>query len=98
MAIEITTRHMKVSAEVKDHAQSRGDQIADEFSNVENVHVIIDGRSHRKMAEIVVQGKNHLRIEASGLADEIIPAIDMAVDKAVGQLRKASKKIQEHRE
>ena len=97
MGIEITIRHIGVSGDGKEYARSKAEELMREFPNIENIHVIVDGHGHRKLAEIVVQGKPHLRIEASGAADEVLPAVDMALDKTVTQLRKAIKKVQNHR-
>lgn len=97
MGIEITVRHIGISGDGRGYAQSKAEEIMREFPNVENVHVIIDGHGHRKLSEVVVQGKPHVRVEASGAADEVIPAVDLAFDKTTRQLRKAINKVQEHR-
>lgn len=97
MGIEITIRHIGVSSEGRDYVHSKAEELMREFPNVENVHVIVDGHGHRKLAEIVVQGKPKLRIEASGAADEVIPTVDIAFGKALTQLRKAIKKVQNRR-
>jgi len=92
MAVEITSRHMKITAAVKDFARDKADMILEEFTQVEHVHIILDRRDYDLMAEVVVQGKNKLRAEASDRAATITAAIDSAVDKIVAQLRKARKK------
>lgn len=97
MGIEITVRHIDVSAGGKEYAQTKAEGLLADFPNVENIHIIMDGHGHRMLAEVVVQGKPHLRIEASGAADEVLRAVDMAMDKTLAQLRKASQKIQDHR-
>ncbi|MEI6809702.1 MAG: HPF/RaiA family ribosome-associated protein [bacterium] len=97
MGIEITVRHIGISAEGKEYAQSKAEELLRDFPNLENVHIIIDGHGHRKLAEVVIQGKPHIRIEASGAADEVLPAVDQALDKTLSQLRKAIKKVQDHR-
>ena len=97
MSIEITSRHADITSDEKEHAQEKAERIMDEFSRVENVHVILDAQKHHKMAEIIVQAKNHIRIEASDSSGEIWKAIDAASEKAIRQLRKARTKAQEHR-
>lgn len=97
MGIEITVRHIGISADGKEYARSKAEELIGDFPNVENVHVIMDGHGHRMLAEIIIQGKPHLRIEASGAADEILPAVDIALDKTIKQLRKALTKVQDHR-
>ena len=57
MPIEVTVRHIKVSDDAKSYIKESAQKILDEFRTLENVHVILDGRSYRMMAEIIVQGK-----------------------------------------
>jgi putative sigma-54 modulation protein len=97
MAIEITSRHIDVDETVKDHARSKAEHIVGEFPRVEHVHVILDGQKYRQIAEIVVQAKNHIRVEASNTDEDMIKAIDLSAEKVQKQLRKARKKVQEHR-
>ena len=97
MAIDITSRHIDVDADIKAHAHDKAEKIAEEFPRVESVHVILDGQKHLQIAEIVVQAKNHLRVEASETSDDLYKAIDIASDRVERQLRKARQKIQDHR-
>lgn len=97
MAIEITSRHIDVTPEVKAFAGDKAAMIAEEFPQVENIHVILDRRGYDTIAEIVVQGKNKLRIEASDRAEAITAAIDSAAEKIVNRLRKAKEKVVERR-
>jgi ribosomal subunit interface protein len=98
MAIEITVRHVKVSQDAKDYVGRKAEEITVEFPSVENVHVIMDASGYRHTAEFIVQGKHHLRVEASSVADGMIQAIDSAAEKTVNQLRKAMTKVQDHRQ
>lgn len=97
MAIEVTVRHTVVSDEAKQHAYDKAGAIEDRFPRVEHVHVILDKQRHQRIVEVVVQGKNHLRVEATVSADAMRKATDMAFDKVERQLNKARKKIQDHR-
>jgi putative sigma-54 modulation protein len=97
MATEITIRHMDATDELKAHAQEKADRIAAEFPRVEYVHVIIDRQRHQYSAEIVVQAKNHIRIDAHEVADEVYASLDSAVDKAERRLRRRRDKVQSKR-
>ncbi len=97
MAIEVTVRHTVLSDEAKQHAQEKAEAIEDRFPRVEHVHVILDKQRHQQIAEVVIQGKNHLRVEASVPEDSMRRAIDHAFEKVERQLDKAREKIQEHR-
>ncbi len=96
MSVEVTTRHMDAPG-AKEHAQEKAESLMELFPRVEHVHVIHDKEKHRYEAEIVVQAKNHIRVEASESGDDMIAAIDVAADRAERQLRKLRDKVQDHR-
>lgn len=97
MAIDVTVRHIDDGAADKKYATYKAGELADEFPRVEHIHVILDVEKHRNIAEVVVQAKNHVRVEALESSDTMGAAIDAAIEKAHTQLRKLRDKIQEHR-
>ena len=97
MPIEVTARHMHVNVDVQDYAQRKATALADEFSRVEHIHVILDHQKRQNVAEIVVQAKNRIRLEASESSENMRASIDVAIEKAEKQLRKLRDKVQEHR-
>ncbi len=97
MSVEITARHMDSAPGAKAFAQEKAETLVELFPRIEHVHVILDMEKHRYEAEIVVQAKNHIRVEASETADDMIAAIDIASERAERQLRKLRDKVQDHR-
>lgn len=97
MSVEITGRHMHATAGLQEYARRKAEGIVEDFTRVEHVHVILDVEKHRNIAEIVVQAKNHIRVEAVESSDNMRTSIDGAFDKAERQLRKQRDKVQEHR-
>ena len=96
MSIEVTTRHMNAPG-AKGYAHEKAEKLVEQFPRIEHVHMILDVEKHRYEAEVVVQAKNHIRVEASETKDDMWAAIDVAVDRAEKQLRKLRDKVQEHR-
>jgi len=96
MAIEVTIRHMNASG-IQDYAREKAEQLAEKFPRIEHVHVILDVEKHRHEAEIFVQAKNHIRLEASDSADNMSSAVDTAFSRTEKQLRKLRDKVQDHR-
>ncbi len=88
MEIEITARHVDVTDLVKDHARKRLDKIAGEFPRIETMHMILDVEKYRHMAEIVVQGRKMLRLEAREVSSDMYASIDAAADKIEKRLRR----------
>ncbi len=97
MPIDVTARHMNARPEVYDHAWSAANKLVEEFPTLEHVHVILDVQKRNKKAEIVVQGKPHLKIEADDTSDNLLVSIDVAADKVERQLRKVRDRVVEHR-
>ena len=95
--VEITARHVDITVDLQDYARDKAEGLEADFPRVEFVHVILDQQKHLFIAEVVVQGKNHIRIEASEKADNILAAVDKAFEKAERQLRKERDKITDHK-
>ena len=97
MSVEVTTRHMEASDPVRSYAKRKGEELRDAFPGIEHVHIILDAEKRNFFAEVVVQAKNHIRVEAEEHSSTIRSALDIAVDKAEKQLRKHRDKIQDHK-
>ncbi|OVE76244.1 ribosomal subunit interface protein [bacterium E08(2017)] len=97
MSIEVTVRHIEIEKEMHDYAREQAEELLESFPRVEYIHVIIDGEKHYQMAEVLVQGKNHLRAEASESTDSLKASLDKAFDKVEKQLRKSRDKVQSKR-
>tara|TARA_B100000809_G_scaffold260390_1_gene307248 strand:- start:1687 stop:2022 length:336 start_codon:yes stop_codon:yes gene_type:complete len=97
MSIEITARHIEIEDELKNHVQARCEGLTSEFPRIEYIHVILDAQKFHQLAEVVVQAKNHIRIEAAEDDENLRAAIDAALDKAERQLRRQRDKAQDHK-
>ena len=97
MSIEVTARHMNNAPEAKVYAEEKSEKLMELFPRVEHIHVILDVEKHRQMAEVVVQAKNHIHVEASETSDDLVNSVDVAFERAERQLRKLREKIQDHR-
>lgn len=97
MPIEITARHMDGAEAAKAYAQERAEKLMTMFPRIEYVHVILDVEKHRHEAEVVVQAKNHIRLEAEASSDDMANSLDQAFERAEKQLRKLREKVQDHR-
>lgn len=97
MSIEVTARHMDASDMLQDYARTKGEEVATEFPRVEHVHVILDMEKRRQIAEVVVQARDHIRLEAAGESENMRVSIDAAVEKTTKQLRRLRDKVQDHK-
>lgn len=97
MAVEVTARHMNASEEIQDYARGKGGGLVAEFPRIEHVHVIMDIEKHRHIAEVVVQARRHVRVEAKEESDNMRVSVDRAVEKVEKQLRRLVDKVHNHR-
>ena len=97
MNISVTCRHMEVTDSLRDHAFAKVSEALKDFPRVESVHVIMDVQKHLHIAEVVVQGSSHIRLEADETSTDMYNSIDVAVEKVAKQLRKNRDKVQDHK-
>ncbi len=97
MQISVTGRHLDITDAIRNHALDKIQHDFAPFTRIEHVRVILDIEKHRRRAEVIVQGKNHLHAEALEESDEMYASIDRAVEKVAKQLRRARDKKQNHK-
>jgi putative sigma-54 modulation protein len=93
MSIEITARHLNITAELQEHARRRTEALVAEFPKIEFAHVILDVQRHLYVAEVVVQHKGLPQVEAKESTGDMVASIDAAAIKVEKQLRKHREKI-----
>jgi putative sigma-54 modulation protein len=96
MPVEVTARHMEATDALLVYAREKGEEILGAFPRVEHVHVILNVEKKRQIAEMVVQAKNHIRLESSETTANMKTSIDGVHDKVAKQLRRQRQKVQEN--
>ena len=97
MQITITARHTILPDDIKEHTRSKLENMFKDYPRVETAHVIFDTEKFMHLTEIVVQGKNKLRLEAEDQSDDIFKSSDAAIEKIERQLRRSRDKIIDHK-
>lgn len=97
MSITVTARHMSISDKIQEYANEKAEQIFQNFPRVEHIHVVMDVEKHMQKAEVIVQAKNHIRVDASEQTENLTASLDSAFEKIERQLRKMRDKVQSHR-
>lgn len=98
MPIEVTARHMHATDTIQGYAGSKASTIVKEFPRVEHIHIILDVQKHLNIAEVVVQAKNHIRVEAAESSDDMYVSIDLAIEKVKKQLRRLHDIVHDHKQ
>ena len=96
MQVSITGRHVTVTDNIKAHVNDKLERSLAVFPRIESIHVILDEEKILKVAEIVIQAANHIRVTSSEKSENLYDAIDRAIEHAERQMRKQRDKIQEH--
>jgi len=97
MHISVTGRHVKITDSIKNYAYEQVEHDLAKYDRIEDIHIILDIEKYRQIAEIVVQAKNHIRLEAEHSSEDMYVSIDNAIEKAGRQLHKLRDKIQDHK-
>ncbi len=89
MPVVITVRHRNdVSTAVQQYAQTRGEALLAAFPKTEHAHIILDRDKRAHRVEVVVQAKDHNRINAACSSERLRLAMDEAFDRIERQLRR----------
>ncbi len=88
MSIEVTARHAQINERLQQYAREQADTISQEFSKVEHVQVVLNYERHKYSAEFVVRNKGGQIVAADEHPDNVMTAIDGALDKVRRQMRK----------
>lgn len=96
MQLSITGRHVNVTDNVKAHVNEKVERCLGVFPRIETIHVILDEEKLNKVAEVVIQAANHIRVSATEKSENLYNAIDRAIEHAERQMRKQRDKIKEH--
>jgi ribosomal subunit interface protein len=95
MPIDVTSRHMRASGDLQDYAWRKAEELLEEFSLIEHIHVILDIEKHGKRheAEVVLQVKRHGQFEAAESSSNLRISLDGAFEKVERQMRRLHDKV-----
>ncbi len=96
MQVSITGRHVKITDNVKVHVEDKIERCLGVFPRIESVRVILDTENRDQVAEVIIQGSNHIRITAEEKSENLFDAIDRSIEHAERQMRKQRDKTQDH--
>lgn len=99
MQISISGQHLSIGDSLKNHIESRLNEVVNKFFNdVVSVHVNFVKESFRITAKIMVNDAvgRQLVMKSNASCDEIYSAFDTALNKLSKQLRKYKNKLSDH--
>ncbi len=96
MEIRITSRHTKASQSLQDAITADLNKLEKYSEKIGSCHVIIDSENLDQTVEITMHAFDH-EIVATGKAENIGKAFDLALEKIQRQLIKLNEKIKDHK-
>ncbi|HXG09764.1 MAG TPA: ribosome-associated translation inhibitor RaiA [Gemmataceae bacterium] len=97
MQIKISARHGHLNNATQQFIQEKAQKLLRYFDRLTMIEVTVDLKPDQKSAEFVVQAEHKHDFVAREVHPDLLAAVDKAVDKLEGQLRRYKEKIQDHR-
>lgn len=98
MLIQITARHVEVSASLKSYIESRVEKLDKFIDGITDVHVTLSSEKYRQIAELNVHSRGNVYLTATEASEDLKASVTQAIDKIQGQAKKQrAKKIHKNR-
>jgi ribosomal subunit interface protein len=97
MNVTIAARHTELTDVLRDHAQEKGDWLANHFDFLGEMAVTIIQEDRRFTVEIIGHTRRGTKVLATAVGNDVLKTLDDAADKMMGQLRKLKERIKGHR-
>lgn len=96
MNITYSGHHVKITDDIHDYILKRAQKIEPRFGEMQEFNVILKAEKHRFEAEVKVLAPR-VSFYAKHRTNEIISALDGAVDKVISQIRKHRERVKDRR-
>ncbi len=97
MQIKISARHGHLSDSHQEFIRGKAEKLLHFFERLTLIEVTVDSTKDTKLVEFVVQAEHKHDFVARESHPDLLAAVDLAVDKLEGQLRRYKEKIQDRR-
>ena len=97
MQIKISARHGHLNGDTQRFIRDKAEKLTHFFDRLTLIEVTVDMRKEQKLVEFVVQAEHKHDFVASEGHAEVTAAVDLAIAKIEGQLRRYKEKIQDRR-
>ena len=97
MQIKISARHGHLSEATQQFIREKAQKLLHFFERIMLIEVIVDLKNDIKLVEFFVSAEHKHDFVARESNGDILAAVDLAVDKLEGQLRRYKEKVQDRR-
>ena len=95
MQITITARHFELTKAIRDHVEKACDKLEKYFDHIINVHVTLALENNRNLVEMSLHA-SHFNLQSEAEELDMYLALDSAIDKMEGQIKKLKEKVTDH--
>ena len=97
MKVNITARHLELTSSLKEYAEKKLLQVKKYARKITTAHVILNVEKDRHITEVKLSVSGG-SINAKAQAGDMYGAIDIVMDKVVGQLRRHMERAKGHKD
>ncbi|MCS7044847.1 MAG: ribosome-associated translation inhibitor RaiA [Gemmataceae bacterium] len=97
MQIKISARHGHLHEATQEHIRDKAKKLMHHFSRLMMIEVIVDLKEGEHVVEFLVSAEHKHDFVAKERNQDILAAVDLALDKLVRQVHKHKEKIMDHR-
>jgi len=94
--IDYCDRHSHHPESVRDYALDKVGKLERFFEGVTHVEVVLDQEHDTHIVELIVTASRHLRLVGRAEHEQVVVALDRALDKVERQLTKAKEQLKDH--
>ena len=98
MQIKISVRHGHLNDNHQEQIRSKADKLLHYFSRLTMIEVTVDLKDvELKQVEFLARAEHKHEFVAREANEELMAAVDLALDKVIHQIHRYKEKIQDHR-
>jgi putative sigma-54 modulation protein len=95
--IKISARHGHLSDETQQFIRDKVQRLLHIFQRLTMIEVTVDLKEDQKVVELLVSAEHKHDFVASERGKDVLPAVDLVLDKLEGQLRRYKERIMDRR-
>ena len=97
MQIKVSARHGHLSEATQQFIREKAQKLLHFFERIMSIEVTVDLKNDIKLVEFLVSAEHKHDFVARESNGDILAAVDLAIDKLEGQLRRYKEKVQDRR-
>jgi putative sigma-54 modulation protein len=95
--IKISARHGHLNDSQREFIREKAQKLLHFFGRLTQIEVTVDWQNHAPVVEVLVSAEHKKDFVAQEKNGDLMTAVEVAVNRLEGQLRKYKEKVQDHR-